>query len=537
MASPAFDRVVPLDRIGVIGTSDAPCGTNGNEAGYGLTRKEVSTSVTVAVTTLRARILSAHNCSRDLCTAAPTAQATGIATTDKMIARTTASASIRSVRRSSGRCQRLRDLRSIAFCEDVRVNTPWRRRLPGLLRSIGPELISTASDNDPTNIGTAAAVGAATGYQLAWVALLVAPMLGVVQTIAAVVGSVARSDLQTLALKRYGWRVAAVLLVSVVVVNVVTIAADLQAAAVGLGLFAGVDSRWLVLPIGLALVALLLVGKYDEVVAVLRYLLLGFLAFAVAAFLARPDWSLLVRSTFVPTLSLQRDVVGGGLALVGTVLTSYVYVWETIARGVEEPPDGGTEAWGLVRARFGAAIGAVFTALMLWFMVVASAATLGRHHQPVSSAQDAAEALRPLAGSLAADVFAIGLVISAVVALPVLMATTAYVVGAQFDWRRGLSEDVSNAWGFYGVLAASIGLAVAVTLANISVIGMLVAASVVGGFATPIGLVILVLLGRDHTVMGTQRISGRLAIAGWTVATIVGAFGLLYAIGAAMGKF
>jgi Mn2+/Fe2+ NRAMP family transporter len=152
-------------------------------------------------------------------------------------------------------------------------------------------------------------------------------------------------------------------------------------------------------------------------------------------------------------------------------------------------------------------VGAVFTALILWFMLVASAATLGEHHQAVASAQDAAQALRPLAGSLAADVFAVGLVISAVVALPVLMATTAYVVGAQFDWRRGLSERVSNAVGFYAVLAVSIGLAVAVTLAHVSVIGMLVAASVIGGFGTPIGVVILVLLGRDHMVMGTERIS------------------------------
>jgi Mn2+/Fe2+ NRAMP family transporter len=419
----------------------------------------------------------------------------------------------------------------------MRGRTRWRRRIPGLLRSIGPELLSGASDNDPTNVGTAAAVGAATGYQLAWVALLIAPLLGVVQTIAATVGSVARADLQTLTLKRYGRRVAAVLLVSVLVVNVVTIAADLQAGAVGIGLLAGVDSRWLVLPLGLALVGLLLVGKYDEVVGVLRYLLLGFLAFAAAAVLAHPDWSRLLRSSLVPTLSLHRDAVAGGLALLGTTLTSYVYVWETIGRGVEEPPGPSTEGTGLGRARIGAVIGAVFTAVILWFMLVASAATLGQHHQPVTSAQDAAQALRPLAGPLAANLFAIGLVISAVVALPVLMATTAYVVGAQFDWRRGLSEPVSNAWGFYGVLTLSIGLAAAVTLANISVIGMLVAASVIGGFGTPIGLVILVLLARDHTVMGTQPISGRLAIAGWTVAAVVGGFGLLYVIGAALGRF
>jgi Mn2+/Fe2+ NRAMP family transporter len=403
------------------------------------------------------------------------------------------------------------------------------------MRSIDPELVSAASDNDPTNVGTAAAVGAATGYQLAWVALLVAPLLGVVQAIAAHVGSVARNDLQTLTLKRYGQRVAALLLVSVVIVNVVTIAADLQAGAAGIGLLAGVDSRWLVLPLGLGLIGLLLVGKYDEVVGVVRYLLLGFLAFAVAAYLAHPDWSLVVRSSLIPTLSLRRDVIAGGLALLGTTLTSYVYVWETIERGVEEPPDAANG--GLTRARSGAFIGAVFTALILWFMYVASAATLGQQHQTVASAQDAAQALRPLAGSLAASVFAVGLVASAVVALPVLMATTAYVVGAQFDWRRGLSEQVRNAWGFYGVLAASVGLAVTVSLANISVIDMLVAASVIGGLGTPIGLVILVLLGRDHTVMGTQPISGRLALAGWTVAAIVGGFGLLYVIGAALGKF
>jgi Mn2+/Fe2+ NRAMP family transporter len=403
------------------------------------------------------------------------------------------------------------------------------------VRSIGPELVSGASANDPTNVGTAAAVGAASGYQLAWVALLVAPLLGVVQTIAAHVGSVARNDLQTLTLKRYGPRVAAILLVSVVIVNLVTIAADLQAGAVGIGLLAGVDSRWLVLPLGLGLIGLLLVGKYDEVVGVLRYLLLGFLAFAVAAYLAHPDWSLLVRSSLIPTLSLRGDVVAGGLALLGTTLTSYVYVWETIERGVEEPADAANG--GLTRTRTGAFIGAGFTALILWFMYVASAATLGQRHQTVASAQDAAQALRPLAGSLAASVFAVGLVISAVVALPVLMATTAYVVGAQFDWRRGLSEQVSNAWGFYGVLAASVGLAVAVSLANISVIDMLVAASVIGGFGTPIGLVIMVLLGRDHTVMGTQPISERLALAGWTVAAIVGGFGLLYVVGAALGRF
>ena len=166
-----------------------------------------------------------------------------------------------------------------------------RRFLPGLLRGIGPEVLAAASDNDPTNVGTAAAVGAQTGYQLSWVVLLVGPLLAVVMSIAAQVGMVARDDLQSLTRKRYGRGVAAVLLVSVVVVNLVTIAADLMAGAAGIGQLVGVDYRWLVAPLGVALTGLLLVGKYDEVVAVLRYLLLGFGVFGVAAFMAHPDWA------------------------------------------------------------------------------------------------------------------------------------------------------------------------------------------------------------------------------------------------------
>jgi Mn2+/Fe2+ NRAMP family transporter len=412
-----------------------------------------------------------------------------------------------------------------------RLRSPLR-----ILTAIGPEIVAGASDNDPTNVGTAAVVGAQTAYQLSWVVVLVAPLLGIVQTIAAQVGTVTRNDLQSLTLKRYGPRVAIALLVSVVVVNVVTIAADLQAGAAGIGLLAGVGSRWIVLPLGLALVGLLFIGRYDEVVAVLRYLLIGFFAFGAAAVLARPNWPRLLRSSVVPAMSLHRDDLAGALALVGTTLTSYVYVWETIERGVEEPAGAGSSTRQLAQVRFGAVIGAVFTALIFWFMLVAAAATLGSHHHAVNSAQDAARSLRPLAGSLAADLFAAGLVVSAVVALPVLMATTAHVVGAEFNWRRGLSEGIRRAPRFYAVLGASIVLAVAVSMANVSVFGLLVAASVIGGFGTPIGLVLLVLLARDRQVMGEKLISSRLAAAGWVVAAVVGGFGLLFVLGGILGK-
>ncbi len=246
--------------------------------------------------------------------------------------------------------------------------------------------------------------------------------------------------------------------------------------------------------------------------------------------MAHPDWASVLRASVVPALSTHT--AAASLALLGTTLTSYVYIWETIGRGVEAQPDRTRAAF--TRAKMGAVAGSVVTAVILWFMLVVCAATLGKSHMTISSAEQAAAALKPLAGQGAADVFAIGLIISAVVALPVLMATTAYVIGAQFDWRRGLSEGVASARGFYAALAAAVGLALILALTGVSVIGMLEAASVIGGLGAPVGLVLLIRLGRDVRVMDTRVISRRLEVAGWGVALIVGGLSLLFIMSAAL---
>ena len=344
--------------------------------------------------------------------------------------------------------------------------------LPRSLRSIGPEVLSGASDNDPTNVGTAVAVGAQTAYQLSWVALLVAPLLGVVLTIAAQVGAVARADLQTLTVKRHGQRVGAVLLASVVLVTwsrsrLISKPERPESGCWPASTRAGWWCRWD-----------LRSSACWWSASTTRWLPCCAMCCWAFSFLelqrsCAPGLVAVLRASLVPTLSLSHDALAGGLALLGTTLTSYVYVWETVSRGSEEPHDDGPSKQELSRARIGAVVGAVFTAVILWFMLVASAATLGQHHETVTSAQDAAQALGPLAGSLASDLFAFGLLVSAVVALPVLMATTAYVVGAQFDWRRGLSERVAGAQRFYLTLAASIGLGLATSLAEISAIDML----------------------------------------------------------------
>jgi Mn2+/Fe2+ NRAMP family transporter len=316
-------------------------------------------------------------------------------------------------------------------------------------RAVGPGVVSGAADIDPTTVATLVVVGATTLYGLAWLALFIVPMLAVVQTLATRVGAVGRRDLQEAVVDRYGRSLGVLLLGSLLAVNVVVVAADLRAGASAIGLLTGVGERWLVAPFAAVLLAMLVLGRYDEVQRILKYVMLCLLVYGVAAVLARPDWAAVARGSLAPSLRLDPAYVAGALALVGTTLTTYMYVWQTVEQ-VEEPVPRG---WLRLR-EFDGILGAVLAGAIMWFILVASGATLGVHHRSVDTAEQAAEALRPLAGPLAQDVFGVGLLASAIIALPVILASGGYAAGAYGDWRRGLSLPVRQAPRFYTVIGA-----------------------------------------------------------------------------------
>jgi len=172
----------------------------------------------------------------------------------------------------------------------------------------------------------------------------------------------------------------------------------------------------------------------------------------------------------------------------------------------------------------------VFAVAIIWFILVATGATLGVHHETVQTSQDAARALAPLAGSAASTVFGIGLLASALIAVPVLMSTAAYVVGAEFGWRRGLSEPVSRAPRFYAALAVTSTAAVVVTLVHVSAIQLLFYASIAGGIGTPVALGCLLVLARDRTVMRGHPIGLALGTAGWVVTATMSLMSGLYVL-------
>lgn len=387
----------------------------------------------------------------------------------------------------------------------------------------GAGIVAGASDNDPTTVATLAVIGSTTTYELGWLTLLVIPMLAVVQAIAAQVGAVSKQGLEDCVRHAYGRAWAAVALAALLIVNVLTLAADLEGGGAALHLLTGIDYRWWVLPLGALTVLMLVVGKYRTIERVLRYVALLFLTYVGAAILAHPDWGAVLRGSFVPHFDLRPDTVAGALALLGTTLTAYAYVWETIEMSEEKPK---LQRLGLVQVD--AAVGIVVAGLTFWFILVATGATLGAHHQHVQTAEQAAQALQPIAGKYASLVFGIGLLGSALVAIPVIAGTSAYVAAEMFGWRRSLDATFDRARSFYLTLIGCVLAAVVIGLAGVPPIKLLFLSGIAGGIATPLTLGLMLLVGRNAKVMHRKRISNALALAGWCVTLVVASATVIY---------
>jgi Mn2+/Fe2+ NRAMP family transporter len=380
---------------------------------------------------------------------------------------------------------------------------------------LGPGFVSGASDADPTTVASLAVVGAATGYMLSWLVVLLLPMIAVVQSIAAAIGA-SRTSIQEAIRRHYGLTWALAALVAVVAVNLMTLAADIEAGAESLKLLSGVPREVFVIPFAAVVAWLLLQRSYLRVERFLSYLPFIFVCYGISAVLAKPDWKALLDSLVFPHFNLTPPVVTGALALLGTTLTSYVYYWESI-----EVAQRGTQPAQARSMKADAAWGALAPGICFIFILVATAATLGKSHTNVQTATDAAVALQPLAGQWATALFAVGLLGSAAIAVPVLAGTSAFVVTQTFGWSGSLDVPLREAPVFYGVLIGSLALSSAFAFIGFSPIALLYWASVAGGLATPLTLWLLLAVASNRAIMGQNRIGGWLAAGGVAVAAIV----------------
>ena len=405
-----------------------------------------------------------------------------------------------------------------------------RRGLVAFLAVLGPGMIAGIAGNDAGGITTYSILGADTGLGLLWLFPVTIVILAIVQEMAARLGVVTGQGLSDLIRDRFGVRWTAFAMLILLVANVANTVAEFSGAAVALEIF-GIP-RWLTVPIvGVAIWALVLFASYRTVERVFLSVMVVFLAYIASAILARPDWGAVGRAFVSPSLDLSPSVLLLMVALVGTTITPYMqfYLQSAVAeKGIDE------EELGLERAD--AIGGAVWTNVIAIFIVVATATTIHASGGTIATAEDAARGLAPVAGDLAAGLFAVGLFGASVLAATIMPISTAFVICEAFGWESGVGKRFADARAFFGIYTFVLGLgALVVLIPGLDLLPLIVASQNLQGLLLPFVLVFMVILVNDERLMGRHR-NGRGANAlAWSAVGLVVALDLVLLGSSALG--
>jgi len=404
----------------------------------------------------------------------------------------------------------------------------------GLLHLLGPGLITGASDDDPSGIATYSQVGSQFGYGLLWTALFTFPLMAAVQELCG------RTALQTgvglgtsLQRKFPRWLVAGAVL-ALCVANTVNIGADLGAVAAGGALLSGghVSPSVLLVPIALLIVGLQLFTAYSLIFRLFKYLTLALFAYVGTLFFSHPDAGSVVAATFIPHISLSPDFIAALVAVLGTTISPYLFFWQASSE-VDEMKAAGrrtvAERRNVTRkemraARFDILVGMAFSQLIMYCIIAAASAALHAHGRTdITTAQQAAQALQPVAGNFAFVLFAIGLIGTGVLAIPILSGSAAYAVKELFGWHGSLAVKPRYRPTFYAIIVLATGIGLIVSLLGVNPIALLFITAVINGIVCAPLLALIVLLGSDARHMGRQR-SGRVSRAlTWAATAATGA--------------
>jgi len=399
----------------------------------------------------------------------------------------------------------------------------WSRHHPrrkllrghGYFKRLGPGIVTGAADDDPSGIGTYSQTGAAYGVSLLWSLPIVGVMAAAVQETAARLGLTTGVGLSTLIRRHLGRRVLVLCVVLVAVANTFNIAADLAAMGAAMRLVIPLPQITLTVTMAAAMMALELFVPYHRYSKVLRVLALSLGAYLVVVFLVDADWSAVARGLLIPRLPGGRGAVATLIAVFGTTVTPYLFFWQ-VSEEVEEAADrpassGGPTAAHLTAMRVDVVGGMISAVIVAAAICISTAFTLHVHGlTTIATADQAAQALEPLAGKSAHLLFTLGIIGLGLLAVPVLAGSTGYAVAEAIGRPEGLSRHFREAPGFYLVIAGSMVGGVVLDLIGLDPIRGLVYAAILNGVTAPPLIFVMWLLARREDVLGERR-SGRLS--------------------------
>ena len=404
------------------------------------------------------------------------------------------------------------------------------RRLRGFFADLGPGLITGAADDDPSGISTYSVTGAAFGYAQLWTALFSFPLMVAVQLMCSRLGMVTGRGLAGVIRRRYRRRVLWTACGLLTIANVFNIGADLGGMAEATEMVTGVDSRILVPVYAAVIVSLLFWSSYRRIARIFKWLTLVLFAYVGAGILAHPDWHAVVHATLVPHVEPTAGYIATFVGILGTTISPYLFFWQAGQEVEEERAHGrrsleareGATAVELRRAKVDVVTGMFVSNFVMYFIILTTAASLHAHGvTDITTAQQAAEALRPLAGDRAYWLFSLGIIGTGMLSVPILAGSCAYAIAEAAAWRGSLDDRPKNARGFYAVLAVAVGVGLLLDFGGFDAVAMLFWSAVVNGVLAPPLIVLVVLLTSDPKVMGT-RVNGRLLrLLGWTTAVVM----------------
>ncbi len=403
--------------------------------------------------------------------------------------------------------------------------------------TLGPGLTSGASDDDPSGIATYSQTGAQYGFKLLWLSWFTFPLMAVVQEMCARIGIVTGHGLAANIRKNYPRWTLYLITSLLFVANTFNIGADLGAMAKGSQLIAP-HMSFVLLIIGFAVLSLLLqiFTTYARYAKYLKYLAFVLLAYIFSAIASHLNWSVVLHSLVTPKLEFNKQQIFLVCAILGTTISPYLFFWQT-SQEVEEQnlkheeddskwiqPVTKTE---IKHLRADVWSGMFFSNIVMFFIIAACAATLFSHGiTNITTAADAATALRPFAGDAAFFLFAIGIVGTGMLAIPVLAGSTSYAISESFGWKHGLYRKLKEAYAFYGVIIVSVVLGIVLNFVGIDPIKALIYSAIANGIIAPVILVFVVRLSSKEDIMGEHKSSKLASRIGWITIGIMAISGV-----------
>jgi len=400
-----------------------------------------------------------------------------------------------------------------------------------ILEVLGPGLVSGAADDDPSGIGTYSQVGAQFGYSLSWTMFFGFPLLASIQAICARIGATSGKGIAQNLRQHYPLWLLRVVVLMLLVANVINLGADLGAMGAVLALIVPGPILVYTAVFGLASVLLEVFLSYARYARILKWTTLSLFSYIAVVFVADVPVAAALRGTLVPNFNFNHDQAMALVAIFGTTISPYLFFWQA-GQEVDEQhrrhikplhvsprTRAGAE---LKRIRTDTLVGMGFSQLTAIFIIIATAATLHAHGiTDITSAAEAAQALRPIAGEFAFVLFAIGIIGTGLLAVPILAGSAAYAVSETFGWVEGLNHKPREAKAFYGAIAAATLGGIALNFIGIDPMRALYWAAVANGLLAPPLMVVTMLIARNPKVMGKLAIGGWLELGGWVSTAVM----------------